>query len=132
MSQRLPLDYYFTETHEWVSAVGSTCKIGISAYAVEQMNKDIVAIELPQPGTVFLKGDVFGVIDSVKAAFDLMAPVGLKVTELNPAILNDPADVAESPFEKGWMIKGVMSDPNEIYKLMDAPKYQEFLKSEKH
>lgn len=129
---RLPVDYYYSKTHEWAKIVGDMITVGITAYAVEQMNKDIVSIDLPKVGASFAQGDAFGVIDSVKAAFDIFAPVGLTVTEINQPVTKDPTAVADSPFEMGWLIKGKLSNYDEIKSLMNSVQYQQFLSSEEH
>lgn len=127
---KLPATYFYSKTHEWASVSESNVTIGITAFAVEQMNKDIVSVELPKPGATFAQEDVFGVVDSVKAAFDLYAPIGFTVLEVNQSAIKDPAIIADSPFERGWLIRGKVMKAQDIEKLMSPAQYEEFLKSE--
>ncbi len=130
MIPQIPLDYLYTKSHEWVKIVGESVTIGITSFAVEQMNKDIVSVELPKVGSTFTQGDVFGVIDSVKSAFDLYSPVGFTVTEVNQQILKDPSIIADSPFESGWFLKGKLTKNDDIQNLLNYSAYQEVMNSE--
>jgi len=123
----IPSGLYFAKSHEWVSISDSIATVGITAYAVAQMDKEIVNVELCKVETQLTKGQSFGIVDSVKAAFDLYAPVSGKVTEINNTILQDPAIVATSPYDDGWMIKISMSNPEETNELLKADEYKRLI-----
>lgn len=130
MNATIPDDLLYTRTHEWARVRNDEVTVGITAYAIEQMNKEIVNVELPTVGTQLAQNASFGVIDSVKAAFDLYAPVGGEVVEVNQQILDDPAIVASSPFHEGWMIKIRMGSTDDLKSLLRAEDYRELIKSE--
>ena len=117
---------YFTEEHEWIDLEGDTATVGITDYAQEQLG-DIVFIELPDVGAVVDKGGDAAVVESVKAASDVYAPISGEVTEANPALEEDPALVNTSPEEDGWFFKLTISDKDELDGLMDAKAYQAFV-----
>jgi glycine cleavage system H protein len=118
---------FYAKSHEWVSISDSIATVGITAYAVAQMDKEIVNVELCKVETQLTKGQSFGIVDSVKAAFDLYAPVSGKVTEINNAIPQDPAIVANFPYDDGWMIKISMSNPEETKELLKAGEYKKLI-----
>lgn len=115
----------YTETHEWARDDDGLVTIGISAHAAGQVS-DIVFVELPEAGQVVKKGEPFGTIESVKAVFDLNAPVSGKVAAVNGAVAEDPEIVNRSPEDEGWLIRVEPGDPGEIDTLMDAGRYGEF------
>jgi len=121
---------YYTKSHEWARLDGNVVTVGITSYAVEQMDKEIVNIELPEKGGKLEKGQTFGVVDSVKAAFDLYTPVGGELIDVNSLLTDQPELVANSPYGEGWMIKIAMSDPQDLGSLMNAQQYKAFLASE--
>ena len=96
--------YRFTASHEWVATEDGAVKVGITDYAQNQLG-DVIYIELPEVGTVLAPGDRFGVIESVKAASDLYAPVGGRVTEVNPTLSDTPETVNADPYGAGWMLR---------------------------
>ena len=122
---------YYTETHEWLALEGGEAVIGISNYAAGEIN-DIVFIDLPQPGNTIQQGKPFGVIESVKAVFDLNAPAGGEVIAVNQPVTEKPELVSQSPLDNGWLIKIKVGNPAEIKNLMDYQTYQAFLKTAKH
>ena len=128
----IPDNLLYAKTHEWARVDNLEVTVGISSYAVEQMDKEIVNIELPEKGRVLAKGESFGVVDSVKAAFDLYAPVSGEVTAVNKILLNQPDLVANAPYTEGWMIKIKMSNTRDPDDLMKSEKYKTFLESEEH
>ena len=129
MEYEIPADLLYAKTHEWARASISEITVGITSYAVEQMDKEIVNVELPEKGTQVTKSESFGVVDSVKAAFDLYAPAGGEVVSVNDSIAEQPEIVAESPYENGWMIKIKMSNPEDLKDLMKPEEYKLFLES---
>jgi glycine cleavage system H protein len=112
------------KTDEWLRLDGDSGEVGISDYAQDQLN-DIVFLELPAVGASFAKGAVFGVVESVKAASDMVMPVGGTVTEVNSALEDDPEQINAKPYES-WLIKITLSDPAEAADLMDAVAYESF------
>ncbi|MBN1901661.1 glycine cleavage system protein GcvH [Candidatus Sumerlaeota bacterium] len=125
----IPSDLLYAKTHEWAKATEKEVTVGITSYAVIQMDKEIVNIELPEKGARVKKGESFGVVDSVKAAFDLYAPVTGEVTDVNKPASERPEIVADSPYVQGWLIKIKMNDPNDLNDLMKAADYKNFLAS---
>jgi glycine cleavage system H protein len=119
---------YFTEEHEWIDVDGDTATIGISDYAQEQLG-DIVFVEVPAAGTELAKGKEAAVVESVKAASDVFAPVSGTVTEGNAALEEDPALVNTSPEGEGWFFKLTIADAGELDGLMDEAKYKDFVAS---
>lgn len=117
---------YFTEEHEWIDVDGDTATIGITDYAQEQLG-DIVFVEVPAAGTTLAKGKEAAVVESVKAASDVFAPVSGTVTEGNTALEDDPALANTSPEADGWFFKLTIADPGELDGLMDQAKYQDFV-----
>ena len=121
----------FSKTHEWVHLSGNTATVGISDFAVQQLT-DLVYIELPEVGRALRTGEAFGVVESVKAASDLYAPLAGEVTAANTALESDLAVLSDDPFGRGWMIKLTVSDASAVNAQMDVAAYQEHCRSEAH
>jgi glycine cleavage system H protein len=119
---------YFTDEHEWIDVDGDTATVGITDYAQGQLG-DIVFVELPQVGAEVAKGKDAAVVESVKAASDVYAPITGEVTEANGALEDDPALVNSSPEDGGWFFKLTISDKSELDGLMDAAAYKSFCDS---
>lgn len=119
---------YYTEDHEWIAVEGGTATVGITDYAQAQLG-DIVFVELPAPGTNVAKGGEAAVVESVKAASDVYAPVTGTVSEANGALEEDPALVNSAPEGDGWFFKLALADPAELEGLMDAAAYKSFCDS---
>ena len=117
---------YFTDEHEWIDVEGDSATVGITDYAQEQLG-DIVFVELPSVGTVIEKGGDAAVVESVKAASDVYAPISGEVTEGNAALEDDPALVNSSPEEEGWFFRMSVSDKDELDGLMNEAAYKEFV-----
>lgn len=117
---------YFTEEHEWIDVDGATATVGITDYAQTQLG-DIVYVEVPASGTQVKKGGDAAVVESVKAASDVYAPVSGTVTEGNGALDGDPALVNSDPEGDGWFFKLSLADPGELDGLMDEPTYKAFV-----
>jgi glycine cleavage system H protein len=94
----------YSASHEWARIEGDDCVVGITRFAVEQLT-DVTYVELPPVGRAVTKGKPFGVIESVKSANDLYAPVSGEVVEVNARVADDPASIATDPYGEGWMIK---------------------------
>jgi glycine cleavage system H protein len=118
----------YTKEHEWIRAEGDLGTIGITQYAQEQLG-DVVFVELPQAGRKVAKGEACAVVESVKAASDIYAPVSGEVTEANAALTDAPGDVNAEPMGKGWFFKLKLSDKGELDGLMDEAAYAAFVKS---
>jgi glycine cleavage system H protein len=119
---------YFTEDHEWIEVDGDSAMIGITDYAQEQLG-DIVFVEMPAVGTKLIKGKEAAVVESVKAASDVFAPVTGSVIESNSALEDNPALVNTSPESDGWFFKLTIADAGELDGLMDEAKYKTFCES---
>ncbi|MEO1489202.1 MAG: glycine cleavage system protein GcvH [Pseudomonadota bacterium] len=117
---------YFTDEHEWIDVEDDTATVGITDYAQEQLG-DIVFVELPDVGTALDKGGDAAVVESVKAASDVYAPITGEVTEGNAALEEEPALVNSSPEEDGWFFRMSVSDASELEGLMDEAGYKEFV-----
>ena len=117
---------YFTVEHEWIDVDGTTATVGITMYAQEQLG-DIVFAEVPAVGAVLKKGGDAAVVESVKAASDVYAPVSGTVIEGNGALGDDPSLVNSDPEGAGWFFKLTLSDPDELDGLMDGAAYQAFV-----
>ena len=115
-------DFKYSKDHEWVRIEGGIAVIGISAYAQEQLG-DIVYVELPEVGRAVAQKDEIAVVESVKAASELYAPVSGEVTESNDGLADDPAKVNADAMGAGWFFKLKFSDPSELENLMDGPAY---------
>jgi glycine cleavage system H protein len=117
---------YFSEEHEWIEVDGDSATIGITDYAQGQLG-DIVFVEVPAAGTQLAKGKEAAVVESVKAASDVFAPVSGTVTEGNAALEDDPALVNTAPESEGWFFKLTIADKGELDGLMDEAKYKDFV-----
>jgi glycine cleavage system H protein len=120
---------YYTKEHEWVSVDGDVATVGITDFAQGQLG-DIVFVEVPAAGTQVTKGGEAAVVESVKAASDVYAPVSGKVTEGNQALEEDPALVNSDPEGAGWFFKLVLSDNHQLSGLMSAEEYKAFCDSQ--
>ena len=120
---------YFTDEHEWIDVDGDTATVGITDYAQGQLG-DIVFVELPEVGAEVAKGKDAAVVESVKAASEVYAPVGGEVIEVNGDLEGAPATVNEDPAGKGWFLKIRIADKGELAGLMDEAAYEDFLKSQ--
>ncbi len=118
----------YMKSHEWVSLNGGTALVGISDHAQKEIT-DVVYVELPKLGRKVAQGEACSVIESVKAAFDIYAPVSGEVVAVNEALAKDPGLVNRSAQEEGWLFKIKPGKPDEASGLMDFTQYQEFLKS---
>ena len=117
---------YFTQDHEWISVEGDSATVGITDYAQAQLG-DVVFVEVPPAGTEVAKGKEAAVVESVKAASDVYAPVSGTVTEANAALEADPSLVNTAPEGEGWFFKLTLSNPAELEGLMDDTAYKAFV-----
>ncbi len=116
---------YFTEDHEWIRVEGDIGTVGITRYAAEQLG-DVVFVEVPETGTDVGKGDDMAVVESVKAASDVYAPISGIIESGNDALSDAPETVNEDPEGAGWFCKIKLKDPAELHHLLDAHAYKAF------
>ena len=116
----------FTKDHEWVDLEGDVATIGVTAYAAEQLG-DVVFVEVPEVGKVMKAGDGLAVVESVKAASDVYAPISGEVVEANNDLGAAPETVNESPEKLGWFAKVKVADKAQVDALMDRHAYEAFL-----
>ena len=121
-------DTRYSQEHEWIRVEGDMGTIGITQYAQEQLG-DVVFVDLPQAGRKVAKGEACAVVESVKAASDIYAPVSGEVTEANAALADTPGDVNAEPTGKGWFFRLKLSNKSELDGLMDEAAYAAFVKS---
>jgi glycine cleavage system H protein len=122
MSTEIKSDAWYTKEDEWIIVTGDEATIGVTDYAQDSLS-DIVYLELPAEGDAFEMGDSFGVVESVKAAADLMMPIGGQVLAVNEDLMDEPENINSEPYES-WLIKIKVSDPAELEQLMDAAAYE--------
>lgn len=118
----------YTKDHEYIRIEGDVGTVGISHYAQEQLG-DVVFVELPGAGKTLKKGESAAVVESVKAASDIYAPVSGEVVEANPDLEAAPAAVNDDPAGKGWFFKVKIADPSELDGLMDEAAYKAFIET---
>ncbi len=116
----------YTQDHEWIDVAGGEATVGITDYAQGQLG-DVVFVDLPDSGRAVTKGGEAAVVESVKAASDVYAPVSGTVTESNPALADDPSLVNSAPEGEGWFFKLTLSDASELDGLMDKAAYDAFI-----
>lgn len=119
---------YYSKDHEWVAVDGDTATIGITDYAQSQLG-DVVFVELPDVGKSLAKGGEAAVVESVKAASEVYAPISGDVTEVNDALTDEPAKVNEDPEGSAWFLKMSVTNKAELEDLMDEAAYKEFVAS---
>ena len=120
----VPTDLSYASSHEWVNVEGDTATIGISDHAQEELT-ELVFIELPEVGSQLTVGDPCAVVESVKTASDIYAPVSGQVIEINDALDTEPGTVNEDPYGDGWFFKVRLSNPDEINNLLSDEEYAE-------
>lgn len=119
---------YYTKDHEWIRVEGETGTVGITAYAAGQLG-DVVYVELPESGAGIRRGDGFAVVESVKAASDVYAPVSGEVLETNAALAEAPEKVNEAAEEEAWFVRIRIADVHELDGLMDSAAYTAYCES---
>ncbi len=122
----VPEDLKYTESHEWIRVEDGVGTVGITDHAQEELT-DIVFAEPPRPGASFSAKSPAAVVESVKAASDIYAPVSGEIIEANPALADNPALLNTDPFGAGWIFKIKLSDPAELSALLDAAAYRELI-----
>ena len=122
-------DARYTESHEWVRWDGDDLVCGITDHAQESLS-DVVYVELPDVGDELETGDIWGVVESVKAASDLYMPMGGQITGVNEALEDEPEIVNQDPYGAGWMMRFRPSDPSQYDTLLEGDVYEEFVAQE--
>jgi glycine cleavage system H protein len=129
MSQ-IPSEFRFSRSHEWARIEDDgTVTVGISDHAQDALG-DVVFVELPEVGTPLAAGDEAGVVESVKAASDIYAPVSGEVVAINPALEDAPETINADPYGDGWLFRLSVNDPAELEELLDAAGYAEHLEGD--
>lgn len=125
----IPAELKYTESDEWIRGDGA---VGVTDYAQDQLS-DIVYFELTVAvGDTIARGDQIAILESVKAAADIYAPVGGEVTEVNSALADQPEQVNSDPYDAAWMVKLAISDASEMEALMDSAAYQQHIEDRSH
>jgi glycine cleavage system H protein len=127
----IPSELRYTKEHEWAKQEGARVRVGITAFAQEQLG-DVVFVELPKVGTKVTATKAFGVVESVKAVSDLFAPVSGEIVEVNADLPNSPELVNQDPYGRGWMLVVAASNPKELDDLLSAKQYEQFLTEAAH
>lgn len=120
----IPGDLHYTTEHEWVRDEGAQVRVGITAYAQEQLG-DVVYVDLPAVGAEVTRGQAFGEVESTKSVSDLYAPVSGVISERNEALEERPEVINEDPYGDGWMVIIETTDPGELTELLDAEGYRQ-------
>lgn len=118
---------YYSEDHEWITVNEDEGTVGITEYAQSQLG-DVVFVELPEIGAVLSKGDDAAVVESVKAASELYAPVTGEVTAVNHSVVEEPSLVNTAPMDDGWFFTLKLTDPSELDEMMDEEAYEAYVK----
>lgn len=130
MSNKVMPDLRYAKTDEWVRVEGDEAVVGISDYAQDSLS-DIVYVELPSVGDAFNAAQPFGVVESVKAASDLLMPVAGEVIAINDSVIDAPESLNSAPFDN-WLVRVRMTDPAQVESLMDATSYEAYCATREH
>jgi len=131
MMANIPADLRYTKEHEWAKLEGDKARVGITAFAQEQLG-DVVFVELPKVGAKVTAMKTFGVVESVKAVSDLFAPLSGEVVEANTDLTKKPETVNSDPYGQGWMIVIKLANPKEMDGLMSAADYEKLVAAAGH
>jgi glycine cleavage system H protein len=129
ISMKIDPNCRYTESHDWIRVEGDEGTVGISDYAQNELS-DIVYVELPETGDSFERGEMYGVVESVKAAADCYLPVTGEVLAINETLEDSPELVNSDPFGDGWFVRIEIAEPGELDDLMDAEAYKAFCEAE--
>ncbi|MFA5168728.1 MAG: glycine cleavage system protein GcvH [Candidatus Omnitrophota bacterium] len=119
-----PENLRYTKTHEWIAVEGAKARVGVTEYAQKEIS-DVVFVELPKQGQAVQQAKTAAVVESVKAAFDIYAPVSGKITNANKTLESNPGLINQSPYVAGWIFELELSSPAELNTLMTAAQYHE-------
>ncbi len=121
-----PLNLKYTKDHEWISIDGKIATVGITDFAQRELG-DIVYVEVETVGESLNADDIFGAVEAVKTVSDLFLPIAGKIIEFNESLDNNPEDINNDPYGKGWMVKVEVDDINEVNNLLSAQQYKELI-----
>ena len=121
-----PLNLKYTKDHEWISIDGKIATIGITDFAQRELG-DIVYVEVETVGESLNADDIFGAVEAVKTVSDLFLPIAGKIIEFNESLDNNPEDINNDPYGKGWVVKVEIDDTNEVNNLLSAQQYKELI-----
>lgn len=124
----VPEEYYYTKDHEWAQVDENVVTVGITEFAQDNLG-EVVYVELPEEGQKVTQGEPFGVVESVKAVSDLIAPVSGTVIEVNSSMVDNPGTLNDDPMNDGWLIRIEMDTEKELANLMRAPDYKKLIKA---
>lgn len=124
--KHIPEEFYYTKDHEWASVDENVVTVGITQHAQESLG-EVVYVEIPEAGSKVVQETTFGVVESVKAVSDLVAPVSGTVIEVNEHLIDNPGPVNDAPMEDGWLIRIEMDNEKELMELMKAPDYKKLI-----
>lgn len=127
-SFNVPEEYYYTKEHEWAQVDENVVTVGITDFAQDTLG-EVVYVELPEEGQKVTQGEPFGVVESVKAVSDLVAPVSGTVIEVNLSMQDNPGTLNDDPMNDGWLIRIEMDTEKELANLMRAPDYKKLIKA---
>jgi glycine cleavage system H protein len=127
-SFNVPEEYYYTKDHEWAQVDENVVTVGITEFAQDNLG-EVVYVELPEEGQKVTQGEPFGVVESVKAVSDLVAPVSGTVIEVNTSMVDNPGTLNDDPMNDGWLIRIEMDTEKELANLMRAPDYKKLIKA---
>ena len=125
-SFNVPEEYYYTKDHEWAQVDENVVTVGITEFAQDTLG-EVVYVELPEEGQKVTQGEPFGVVESVKAVSDLVAPVSGTVIEVNVSMSDNPGTLNDDPMNDGWLIRIEMDTEKELANLMRAPDYKKLI-----
>src|ERR1700761_7942410 len=120
---KVPSDLKYAKSHEWVRVNGDTATVGITDHAQSELT-DVVFVELPEKGRKVKAGEACAVVESVKTASDIYAPVSGEITEVNPPVVDNPALVNTAPYDGGWLYQIKLSNPAELNSLLSPDDYK--------
>lgn len=126
MAFHIPEENYYTKDHEWAFVDENLVTVGVTEYAQESLG-EVVYVELPEAGQKVTQSEPFGVIESVKAVSDLVAPVSGTIIEVNESIIDDPGSLNDDPMNDGWLVRIEMDTEKELANLMRAPDYKKII-----
>ena len=128
---QIPAELFYTKTHEWARRDGQDAAVGITAHAQEEL-RDVVFVELPKAGKIVKQGDPIAVIESVKAAFDIYAPVSGTVSRVNESVAKSPQLINQDCYGVGWLLAITPADPKEFERLLRAEEYTKQIQAQTH
>ncbi len=129
MAYRFDEEARYQKSHEWARKEGDEIVVGISDYAQASLT-DVVYVELPEVGDTFARGDTFGVVESVKAASEVYAPISGEVTAVNEALADTPELINQDPYGEGWLVRVKPDNPDEWEELLDVGAYKAVVEEE--